>query len=246
MTQYTKAHLLEQLSLGELRESETVECKAKWQRSYGKSFSAIGNGDHRGWLIVGIDDRGRLCGKDVHWAEKQAHEIENHICQYLEPYATVSVSTELVKKSAVVLIEITNPNSIVSWNQKFYKRVGASSMELPLKEQKLLELSRLGFDFSDMEYGGETDPALVLSFAKFLNKDNGDWTSLPVKEILSKLQIQKKNVAGILFGDFSFRVVHYNAQSEILEQWKRKAYISYWRIALFNTFNHGPEQNLFL
>ena len=86
------------------------------------------------------------------------------------------------------------------------------------KRGKQLELERPGFDFSNLEYQGETDPSLVLDFAKFLKKDNGDWTNLPASEVLSKLRIKNKNAAGILFGDFVFRLVHYNSDSEVLDQ----------------------------
>ncbi|MBC6416066.1 MAG: hypothetical protein GDA46_06755 [Bdellovibrionales bacterium] len=41
---------------------------------------------------------------------------------------------------------------------------------------------------------------------------------LSSEEVLSKLNIKNKNVSGILFGDFSFRLVHYKANFEVLDQ----------------------------
>ena len=57
-------------------------------------------------------------------------------------------------------------------------------------ERKQLELKRPGFDFSNLKYEGGIEPSLVLDFANFLPKDNGDWVQLPSDEILSKLNIR--------------------------------------------------------
>ena len=91
-----------------------------------------------------------------------------------------------------------------------------------LQKGKSLELKLPGFDFSKMEYKGETDPSLVLDFAKLLKDDNGRWGDLSANEILSKLGIKGTNTAGFLFGDYSFRFIRYDSNSDILEQDERK------------------------
>ena len=127
MSSYTKAVLLEKLSSQQLTENENVEFKSQWHQDYGKSISAIGNEEEGGWLIVGIDDKGFLLGKNSDRIKKQEANIENHISQYLEPNSTVqSISVEIVNKKKFILIEIINPKAVVSWNGKFYKRVGSS------------------------------------------------------------------------------------------------------------------------
>lgn len=89
-------------------------------------------------------------------------------------------------------------------------------------EKKELEMKLPGFDFSKMKYKGETDPSLVLDFAKLLKDDNGRWGDLSANEILSKLGIKDTNTAGVLFGDYSFRFVRYDNHSDILEQDEKK------------------------
>ena len=110
----------------------------------------------------------------------------------------------------------------MSWDNKFYKRVGSSTTEMTPKEIKRLELKRPDFDFSNLECDSKIDNSLVLDFAKFLKKDNGDWTKLSSEKILSKLSIKNKNASQILFGDFVFRLIHYNKASEVLDQEERK------------------------
>ena len=54
MGSYKKTALLEKLSSQQLTESENIEFKSQWHQDYGKSISAIGNGEEGGWLIFGI------------------------------------------------------------------------------------------------------------------------------------------------------------------------------------------------
>ena len=74
------------------------------------------------------------------------------------------------------------------------------------------------FDFSNLEYTGQIDSSLVLDFSKFLKKDNGEWTALSADEVLSRLNIRNKNVSRVLFGDISFRLIHYDKKSDVLGQ----------------------------
>ena len=219
MSSYKKTALLKKLSSRQLTENENVEFKSQWHRDYGKNISAIGNGEEGGWLIVGIDDKGLLLGKNSGWIKKQEAKIENHISQYLEPNSTVqSISVEVLSNKKFILIEIVNPKAVISWNGKCYKRVGTSTEEMTPGEKQQLELKRPGLDFSSFDYKGKINSALVLDFAKFLKNGNENWTKLSADNVLSKLNVKNKKVSGILFGDFSFRVAHYNPESEITDQ----------------------------
>ena len=85
-------------------------------------------------------------------------------------------------------------------------------------QKQELELKRPGLDFSSFDYKGKINSSLVLDFAKFLKNGNEDWVKLSTDNVLSKLNVKDKNVSGILFGDFSFRVAHYNQESELTDQ----------------------------
>ena len=219
MGSYTKTVLLKKLSSQHLTESENVEFKSQWDQSYGKKISAMGNEDSGGWLMVGVDDNGRVIGKNLNWLRKQEAKIESHISEYLEPYSTVqSISIETINNKKFILIEIINPKAVVSWNGEAYKKIGSSAEKMTPGEKQELELKRHGLDFSSFDYKGKINSSLVLDFAKFLKNGNEDWVKLSADNVLSKLNIKDKNVSGILFGGFSFRVAHYNQESELTDQ----------------------------
>ncbi len=222
MGSYTKTILLEQLSSQQLTEKENLEFKSQWDQDFGKSISAIGNKEEGGWMVVGINDKGFLLGKNLGWIKKQEAYIENHISQFLDPNSAVqSISVEVLNNKKFILIEIRNPRAVVSWNGKFYKRIGARTEEMTPGGKQELEIKRPGLDFSSFDYKGKINSSLVLDFAKFLKNGNKDWIQLSADNVLSKLNIKDKNVSGILFGDFSFRVAHYNKESELTDQYEK-------------------------
>ena len=219
MPSYTKEKLLEKLSNNQLIESDTVEFKETWEQANGKTISAIDNGENRGWLLVKINDKGCLLTDSLKELKEQKDKIENHIREYLSPSSTVQhISIETIGNKKCILIEIMDPGSPVSWNQKFYKRIGSQTSEMSPGEKKAIELNRPGLDFSNFEYIGVINSSLVLDFAKFLPEGNGDWTALSADEVLSKLDIKNKNVSGVLFGNFTFRLIHYKDEDTPLDQ----------------------------
>ena len=215
----SRADLFKKLNDGQLEESELVEFKREWNQDCGKSFSSIGNGNQEGWMIIGIEDNGVIIDSSNQQIKEQKQQIENHITEYLEPSSTVqSISIQSLEEKYFIVIEIIQPNSIVSWNQKYYKRTGTRNDQMSDGERKKIELERPGFDFSSLPYAEDINSSLVLDFANFLPKDNGDWTKSSSDEILSKLNMKNKNASGILFGNFSFRLVHYKESFEVLDQ----------------------------
>ncbi len=223
MGAYTKTVLLKKLSDRLLSENESIEFKEKWHREHGHSISAIGNNNTGGWLIVGVNDEGVLPGKNLKWIKKQQSQIEGHINQCLEPHAAVpSVSIESVNNKLCLLIEIINPQKRVSWSEKSYRRIGSRTVKMSPGQERELDIKRPGLDFSSFHYNKSINSGLVLDFARFLKNSNVHWTALTASNVLSKLNIKNKNVSGILFGDFTFRLIHYNEHSEVLDQKEEK------------------------
>ena len=219
MKWHTKEQVLNQLASGQLKEDDTIEFKALWQQNSGQSISSISNGRGRGWVIVGVNDQGNVTNNTSGQLMNQKNKIENHIRQYLKPSSAVQyISIENVKRKQCIFIEIRDPGEPVSWNERFYKRVGTQTEEMTPGEKKALELKRPGLDFSNFEYDGKIDSSLVVDFAGFLPQNNGNWTKLSTNDILSKLNIKNKNVSGVLFGDFTFRLIHYKDEFSPLDQ----------------------------
>ena len=179
MNLYTKTSVIKNLSSGCISENESIELKSQWQEKYGHNISAIGNNETGGWLIIGVHDKGKILDNKLTWMEKQRDLVERHIDNYLEPKATVqSVSIEQIQGKYCLFIAIINPQKVVSWNQKYYHRVGSQTVKMLPKEKKGLELKRPGLDFSSFEYNRGVDSALVMDFARFLTNGPVHWTKL--------------------------------------------------------------------
>ncbi len=223
MELYSKEHILNKLCNRSLTENEHIEFKQQWEQSHGRHISAIGNKNKKGWLIIGVNDNGDLLDNQLDNLTNQKGKIENHVREYLKPSSTVlHISIENINNTKCIFIEIVDPGYPVAWNNKFYKRTGSQTSEMSSGEKKALELKRPGLDFSNLKYTGSINSSLVLDFVNFLPESNGDWTDSSVNNILSKLDIKNKNVSGILFGDFSFRVIHYKGEDEPLDQKEEK------------------------
>lgn len=203
-----------------------VEFKESWSKNCGKDISAIANSPQilKGWLLVGVNDRGELTGRDLAWAKGQESAISSQIIELLQP--TFSVHNILVleiKNSYCVAIEIGNPGDVVYWDSRAYKLVGTASPEMPVDEILELSLKLPGADYSKGRNHQDTDPSLVISFAQKVNEVASedfhiDLERTTPREILAKFNIQETNVAAILFGEYQFRFVHFDENGDILDQ----------------------------
>ncbi len=209
---------------------EGVEFKKSWRQECGKSVSAIANDENifKGWLVIGINDDGTLAGRDTIWLKKTEQIISNHIIQYLEPsWAVKSITSEKLQSSHCLFIEIQNSQDVVKWNSKAYRLIGTTSSEMKPHEVMALSLRLPGSDFSKAKYESNSyDPALVSAFAQKVVEELNDFQievdSISAKDILRKLNLIETNTAGILFGDFSCRVVHFDSNGDILVQKTQK------------------------
>lgn len=203
-----------------------VEFKESWGKNSGKDISAIANSPQilRGWLLVGVNDRGELTGRDLEWAKGQEAAISSQVIELLQPtFAVHNIIVLEVKNSYCVAIEIANPGDVVYWGSRAYKLVGTASPEMAVDEILALSLKLPGADFSKGKNQQETDPSLVIAFAQKVNAVANedfhiDLAQTTPREILAKFNIQETNVAAILFGDFKFRFVHFDEAGDILDQ----------------------------
>lgn len=201
-----------------------VELKRSWKQDNGKEISAIANHPSRdgGWLIMGVEDTGHLSRKDQAWLRKTEAEVSNHIEQYLSHTYTVNISGEAINSSYVILLEIIPIDDVVFWNDKAYKLVGTSSIEMSPPEVLELTLKLPGADYSKAKYTGDVSGALIFDFANKL-QEAGKLEGINPKELsphslLQILNIFEKNVSGILFGDYEVRIARYDAEGDIIEQ----------------------------
>lgn len=215
-----------------------VELKQSWQLRHGEDISAIANEPSiaRGWLVIGLDDNGNpKQNADSSWLKKIEESVSSHIRENLTPsWAAKSIVGQKVKGAECLFIEIVSPGEVVRWQDTAYNLVGTTSSKM--KPHEVLELSlRLpGADFSKAKYESKHDPSLVLQFAKKVIEATGDEFNIDVEkmssdQILQRLNVYATNAAGILFGDFKCRIVHFNLDGDILDQSDR--------LGLYNVLN---------
>lgn len=226
-----KKLLISKIQQGKIEaQLEGVEFKEDWHKEYGKSISAIANNGNifRGWIVVGVSDDGSLCGKNKGWLEKTEHKISSHIKQYLEPsWVTKSITYEEINSNHCIFIEIQNSQDVVKWNGKAYQMIGTTNQEMKPHEIVALSLKLPGTDFSKAECESSNyDSSLVFAFAQKVVENSEDFKikvdSISAKDILKKLNLIDTNTAGILFGDFSYRIAHFDKHGDILDQKTQK------------------------
>ena len=202
---------------------EGVEFKSNWTQEHGKDISAIANSEHiaKGWLVIGVKNDGSLIDQSSQQLEKIEQKVSNHIQQYLEPSWIVKITSEKIEKSSLLFIEIQEAKNVVRWNGKAYKLIGTTSHEMRESEIMALSLRLPGDDFSKAKYHFGYTPKLVMDFAEEVSENSKHFKidlTTSTEEILKELNIFGINTAGILFGDFRYRVAHFDDRDDILDQ----------------------------
>jgi len=206
-----------------------VDFKRSWHKSHGEDISAIANDQNisTGWLVIGVEDNGKVSGHDETWLKKTEQEVSGHIRQYLEPsWAVKKIFGDKISGAQCLFLEISNSQDIVTWDRSAYKLIGTTSVKMKEDEVLALSLKLPGTDFSKAKYEGHYDPSLITSFAQKVSRESSDFdidvNAISPQDILRKLNIFETNTAGILFGDFTFRVVNFNEDGDILDQATKK------------------------
>lgn len=224
----TAEQLITQLEQGKTEPNFIgVDFKQSWQSRHGEDISAIANEPSlaRGWLVVGLDDKGNpRPNTDSAWLKNTEEVVSSQIRNKLSPsWAVKTIVGHKIKGAECLLIEITNPGDVVRWDDVAYKLIGTTSS--PMKPHEVLELSLNlpGADFSKAKYESNYDPSLVMQFASKVIEATGDEFNLDTEKmssdnILQKLNVYSMNSAGILFGEFQCRIVRFDLDGDILDQ----------------------------
>ena len=207
-----------------------LELKSKWNTDHGRNIAAIANHESctGGWLVVGVNDKGHLTGEDKAWCEKNYEKIGNQINQFLDPMQAVKdIHTESFDGSYCIMLEIKNPGNVTKWSERAYKQAGSSVAEMRAGEQTALAMRLPGDDYSALPWQGEVNDALVLDFAnKVIEKGSNDFptdlSSLSSSQILQIMRLDGKMAAGILFGDVTVQIAHYDADDQVASNVMKK------------------------
>lgn len=219
----SKADIIKNLTQGTLLEStaQGIDLKSTWHVKHGVDISAISNNEklQGGWLIIGVNDKGHLLGKTEDWLKNTEEKVANNIQQFLNPSFVCHIFGEIIEKSHVLFIEITKAEEVVYWDSKAYKLIGTTSHAMTAAEVLGLSVKLPGRDFSKLKYDGPINGSNVVDFSSKIDREDfADIGNASPKEILNVLKISDRNVAGILFGDFSVRVARYDEYGDVIDQ----------------------------
>lgn len=208
-----------------------IEVKSNWEIKDGLKISGLANKiDLKvAWLIIGVDDSCNLTGKDEKWVKATEQIISQQINENLDPYvACRSIRCETINNNWIIIIEVQQPGEVVDWQGKAYKASGTSYLEMPPQDRVALTIKLPGLeDYTAQQADIVIDDNLVNEFINQANNRGRQIDkSIQPPQILQSLNIYKKNVSRILFGDFKFRVVKYNSAGEPIQNDAKKGLIN--------------------
>jgi ATP-dependent DNA helicase RecG len=213
------------LSFGE---TETVEFKASPNEVFYKTISAFSN-TKGGIILLGVDRKGSITGVEPvsRFLEDLTNRIVNKISIYPE------IETIDIKGKRVIAFKVARSGFPVSYEGRYYERVGNTTREMKPQKLRAFILSSMPWDsiagdFSFDEIDAETVNRFVrLAVAKKRLTDLS--LNEPVKTILEKLEFisdgKLTNGAILLFGmnpqkyfiNHSVRIGRFKTETTIID-----------------------------
>ncbi len=214
-----------------------VELKESWAKECGKKVSALANKHAvpKAWVLVGIDDSGRLIGQNEQWARHTEQAVSQQFNEYLDPtQACAAIHCVQEGTAWFVAIELVPPGAIVKWENRAYKAAGTTQAEMSPEEVLELTIRLPGLaDYSKQPWQGQCEPGLISEFCNQLDRHRkGDpaieqLVKQNATDALRQLGIHGKHVARLLFGSTSFRFVVVDATGHVVKNDQRSGL---WRI----------------
>jgi len=121
------------------QESENLEFKNNWRDEYLKTLSAFAN-SKGGKLILGRDDRGNIVGVDN--LERLTEDIPSKIREKLG--LTPSVKCTEISDKKIIIVGMKPSQIPISYNGKYYRRSGSTTVEISGSELAHFLLSKFG------------------------------------------------------------------------------------------------------
>ncbi|MEF3245334.1 MAG: helix-turn-helix domain-containing protein [Caldisericaceae bacterium] len=128
-------------------ETEIIEFKEKLNESLFKTISAFAN-THGGEIILGVDKKGNIAGIDQ--STKFLEDLTNRIVNKLSIYP--EIKTMDLKGKRVVIIKVNRSSYPVSYEGRYYERVGNTTREMNLQKLKVFLLNSTTWDSLTNDY----------------------------------------------------------------------------------------------
>ena len=186
-------------------ESEKIDYKEKFGDNTLKALCALANTDG-GTVVVGVSDEGEEKGIDL--SNKKLEQITEKIIGKLGIHPEIEVLNVENTDRKILKIHVSKSNVPVSFEGKYYKRVGNTTREMKGEElreffQKDMNWDSLINDYSIEEIEEETVKRFI-RMAKELGRIKALDENTPVEEVLKSLKLMEgeklTNAAIMLFG----------------------------------------------
>jgi ATP-dependent DNA helicase RecG len=183
-------------------ENTKVEFKEVMNENGYKTISAFSN-TSGGTLFCGVSDDGNIIGFDC--SEESVRKITTKILNKMGIHPIINCFQEHDTK--ILRIQIEKNTNPISYNGRYYKRVGSSTTEMRDDELKEFFLRGTNWDGITGDYGlEEIDPKTLEIFIKRAINSGRllDYTTFDIQQILTQLNLivdgKLTHAAIILFG----------------------------------------------
>ena len=183
-------------------ENTKVEFKESMNENGYKTISAFSN-TSGGTLFCGVSDDGNIIGFDC--SEESVRTITTKILNKMGIHPLIDCFQE--QEIKILKIQIEKNTNPISYNGRYYKRVGSSTTEMRHDELKEFFLRGTNWDGLTGDYGlEEIDPETLETFIKRAVNSGRllDYTTFDIQEILTQLNLivdgKLTHAAIILFG----------------------------------------------
>jgi len=157
---------------GSLREHRhpNVELKQSWTLEHGRKLSALANklDVPVSWLVVGVDDDGKILGRDEVWARATEQTLSQHINGQLDPVeACKGLFCAQLPTGWIVAVQIANPGAVVRWSKEAFKASGTTIALMEPDEIVKLTITLPGrSDHSKQPDQSDLDEALLADYQR--------------------------------------------------------------------------------
>ncbi len=135
-------------------ENHTVEFKQSWRDEYLKTVAAFANTEG-GIIYIGCDDKGKVIGLEKSETKKLLEDLPNKIRSKLG--ITPFVREENQNGKSILNIEVPCPSFPVSYDGKFYIRVGSTTQALSGIELSSFLLEKTGDSWDELPTSVKVD-----------------------------------------------------------------------------------------
>ncbi len=192
---YTIEDVIRLIAMGE---GEEVEFKARPEK-IAETVCAMAN-SRGGFILIGVDDKGKILGVDVKGEEKIVSELQG-----LMPSPRVSIHKINVNNKRVILIRVEKSKRFITLGNIAYVRIGRSNRALDIEELAVASVEELHVTFDSLPSDVPVkylSKKLVEEYVKLREKTRGISPRGSLEDNLKRLKIVKGKyltIAGVLF-----------------------------------------------